>query len=449
MTHELTAPRFPDQLLQTAGTETPPSVTRTPNISPSPALPNPGPVVDSSTPADDTPSTHVGSLAPTITRQANYRPRPTKKSIPVLDTKKCKHTVGPGRIRFFEDPASDEDEEFDDPEGDGSSSGESVSSNPPTKRQRTSRVVTRSSACTPTSDAGVEDTPNSDTPSPVCDLLSDTSTTPTDSIGLRPAGVRVGATGIGPGVTHDTRVPLATDADVRLAAYAMTCPDTDVEAVADTEVNAAIATQVNPAATTSTTHPATTLTTTSHPSSPPELSSGADKPRVPAFLISHGKGKREVNIFRYLDEVQDHRFRQILLYYILIESNDKSGVNGLLPTAKRPVEISQWTSRARPATLPEYMKGGRTFSDFVDSIITWWGSIQPPWRSFERETMVREVREDWGALYAPRINGLLNVVVLVYWWIRILEEDEPKDGSRADYEQFTDDVAWVFSHLTT
>ena len=259
-------------------------------------------------PVDVTPSTHVRSLAPTITRQANYRPCPTKKSIPVPDTKKRKHTVGPDRIHFFEDPASNKDKEFDDPEGNGSSSGESVSSNPPTKWQQTSRVVTRSSACTPTSDAGVEDTPNSDTPSPICNLLSNTSTTPTDSIGLRPAGARVGAMEIGPGVTHDTCVPLATDADVRLAAYTMTCPDTDAEVVADMEVSAAIATQVKPAATTSTTYPATTLTTTSHPSSPPELSSGADKPRVPAFLISHGKGKREVNIFCYLEEVQDHRF---------------------------------------------------------------------------------------------------------------------------------------------
>ena len=263
MTHKLTAPHFPDQLLQTAGTETPPSATRTPNISPSPALPNPGPVVDNSTPADVTPSTHVGSLALTITCQANYRPCPTKKSIPVLDTKKRKHTIRPDRIHFFEDPASDEDKEFDDPEGDGSLSGESVSSNPPTKQQQTSRVITRSSACTPTSDAGVEDTLNLDTPSPICDLLSNTSTTPTDSISLRPAGARVGAMEIGPGVTHNTRVPLATDADVRLAAYTMTCPDTDAEVVANMEVSAAIATQVKPAATTSTTHPATTLTTTS------------------------------------------------------------------------------------------------------------------------------------------------------------------------------------------
>jgi len=172
MTYVLTVFQFSDQLLQTAGTETPPSVTRTPDISPFPTLHNPGPVVDNPPPVDVPPSTHVGSLAPTVTRQANYRPRPTKKSIPVLDTKKRKHTVGPGHIRFFEDPASDEDEESDDPEGDGLSSGESVSSNPPTKRQRTSRIVTRSSTCTPTPDAGVEDTPNSDTPSSVCDLLT-------------------------------------------------------------------------------------------------------------------------------------------------------------------------------------------------------------------------------------------------------------------------------------
>ena len=55
----------------------------------------------------------------------------------------------------------------------------------------------------------------------------------------------------------------------------------------------------------------------------------------------------------------------------------------------------------------------------------------------------------WDALCAPRINGLLNVVMLVYWWARVLEEQCVGDSTRADYENFADDVAWVLSNLST
>ena len=83
----------------------------------------------------------------------------------------------------------------------------------------------------------------------------------------------------------------------------------------------------------------------------------------------------------------------------------------------------------------------------MDSIFTWWGSIQPRWRSFKRGDVSHEVCGGWEALYAPSINGLLNIVILVYWWVRILEEQKPKDSARADYDKFADDVAWVFSNM--
>jgi hypothetical protein len=186
---------------------------------------------------------------------------------------------------------------------------------------------------------------------------------------------------------------------------------------------------------------------TSSSPSPPASLSNIDVGTVPAFLLCHGKGKRTVNIFRYLNDVQDPRFRQVLVHYIRFEISNKSGVHGSLATAKRPVEISQWSSRARPAGLPDYTKGGRSSSDFVDSILTWWAMLQPSWRSFERAKVSREVRGEWDVLQAPLINGLLNVVMLVYWWVKVLEEEEPEAGTRTNYEQFADDVAWVFSNL--
>ena len=170
---------------------------------------------------------------------------------------------------------------------------------------------------------------------------------------------------------------------------------------------------------------------------------------TPAFLLRHGTRKRQVNIFDYLKSVKDPHFQRVLFYYLRLEISNKAGLSSALPTTGRPIEISHWSSRARPASLPDYKKDGWTLTAFTDSIFVWWGSIQPSWRVFERGTVSREVSGGWDVLHVLRINGLLNVVMLAYWWARILEEDEPKDGVRADYEFFTDDVAWVLSNLST
>jgi len=79
----------------------------------------------------------------------------------------------------------------------------------------------------------------------------------------------------------------------------------------------------------------------------------------------------------------------------------------------------------------------------------WWASIQPPWRVFERGRVSRKVLGSWDALRSPRINGLLNVVILAYWWIGYLDELKLGDSMRADYKSFVEDVAWVFSELST
>lgn len=119
-------------------------------------------------------------------------------------------------------------------------------------------------------------------------------------------------------------------------------------------------------------------------SPPPVLLSCVTNPsEVPAFLRSHGKGNRRVDIFNCLYGDKDPHFQQVLFNYLKFEINDKSSENGSLPTANRPPEIVQWTSRARPASLPDFTKGNRTFSMFTNMIFTCWSSLQPAWRLFE------------------------------------------------------------------
>ena len=469
---------FSDRLLEAAKTKVP-APAHPPTFSSS------VPTINNTSPAHETPSTHV-RLTTTAARRANYRPLPTKNatSAPTDGTKKHKHTVDPRPFHYSEDSGSDDDNS-DDRSGDGSSSGDSVTFDAPArvKRQRTSRIVTRSSTRTTTADMGKSGELNSASPSPTITaqplpaipeadapssagvLLTSATATPSD---LQPVDVYTGAMDAGGSLsrstshvggetgsgdvpstriepisdlpTTDTKVLPATDTEF------LPATDTKVGAVAafrvftDTTVELAI----KP---TSSARPSIVTPTIAPHSPPPALSDDIDEDSVPTFLRSHGRRSREVNIFAYLNQVEDLHFRQVLLQYIRIVTNDKSGESGSLPTSKRPSEISHWSSRTRPATIPDFTKGKRTFSVFVDSVFAWWGSIQPSWRSFERGEVSREVNGGWEVLHAPGINGLLNVVMLAFWWVRVLEEQKPKDGIRADYEQFTDDVAWVFSNL--
>ena len=277
-------------------------------------------------------------------------------------------------------------------------------------------------------------------------------TTPTGSTDLQPPNTPVDAMDVDdfPGrsaLRANTRASSVTPTETEDT-------ETGAEAIptAITEAASATVTKVGAIGTEPVVRPAPIVdppSITTMVTSAPALSNIIDPGTVPAFLRSHTKGNRRVNIFEYLDKLQDPHFRQILFHYIRFEANDKSGAGGSLPTGGRPAEISQWSSRARPANLPDYTKGKRTFPMFVDSVFTWWGSLQPQWRSFRRDVVSREIHGGWDILHAPRINGLLNVVVLVFWWAHFLEEQNPEDGIRADYEFFANDVAWVFSHLST
>jgi hypothetical protein len=382
----------------------------------------------------------------TSSSRANYRARPLQDnpSTVIPTTTKRKHaskSKSSHTVQFFEDSSS-EDKDTGQQSGDGSSSGESLVSNAPAsaKRQRTSRVTTRSLAVTPAPNRIAEEASNS-----------------APSLPVPPPTVVTAAV-----ITTHTTPPASPSADLTTAAvpadiqFASTTPNaTDGESSpADgPHIGDTLRTEFEAATITGTEAPIIDTEDTTAETTVAITGTNAvtiiDESRVPAFLLHHGKGTRAVDIFAYLNKIQDPHFRQLLFHYIQFEANDKSGMSGVLPTKKRPVEIGQWTSRARPAIIPEFHRGKRTFRMFVDSVFGWWGSIQSAWRTFERDRVSREVGGDWDVLHSPNINGLLNVVVLAYWWIRILDKRGPEGSVRADYEFFVEDVIWVLSRLYT
>ena len=415
----------------------------TPNVSTSPAL-----NVTSTSIPERFQSAERTVIAPpgfanTAVNQAKYRALPPRDnpSTDIPTTRKRKHvstSKGSRPIHYFEG-SSDEDEGGGYQSGDGWSSGESIESNAQTntKRQKTFGIVTRSSARTP--DLDVSDREHSDPASPTPTIPAPlpmvtasatvtankaTSATTTDPTNPQLSGI-ADAGAIEPPTVNTSQVDNLPRAEPTAVTHTDSTPTT-ADLTADGSLSAVI------------------------PTTPPVAipATAIDVADVPAFLLSHGKGKREVDIFAYLNEVQDPHFRQILFHYIKFEANVNSDTNGTLSTKKRPAEIAQWTSRARPSNLPDLGTEKRTFQKFVNSVFEWWGTIQPSWRTFKRGQVSRNVGGSWEGLYAPRINGLLNVVMLAYWWVRILDEKQPEDGVREEYETFAEDVAWVLSKLS-
>lgn len=178
-------------------------------------------------------------------------------------------------------------------------------------------------------------------------------------------------------------------------------------------------------------------------SAPPTIQSQPETASGPKLQIPKSLSKN--NIYDYISSVKETGFQNLLKVYITFELTDRSRIRGALPTSRRPKGVGWWLSRARPNKLPPY----DSLKTFAESIVMWWIYIQPEWREIGIATVSRVRRDsfgDWERLYQPGNNGLLNVLILAYWWARILEErGSPVDGT---YSWFVSDVSWVLTQLT-
>ena len=158
------------------------------------------------------------------------------------------------------------------------------------------------------------------------------------------------------------------------------------------------------------------------------------EPIIPEFLTA------KHNIYGYLVNINEPKFIALLDNYIAFELAEHSGIRGVLPTTHRPTAVTWWTSRARPDRIPPF----DCLEKFGSGVIEWWIFIQPDWRRIKCGETHRG-SGCWECLYQPGINGLLNIIILVYWWAKTLEEGG-KSGDMA-YCWLVEDVTWVLSQL--
>ena len=160
------------------------------------------------------------------------------------------------------------------------------------------------------------------------------------------------------------------------------------------------------------------------------------EPEIPGFLTAKS------DIYGYLSSANEPGFKALLDGYIAFEAADHSGHRGNFPTSGRPNCVGWWIDRTRPDRLPPY----DSLQSFGKSVIEWWIWIQPDWRRGLKNGRILRDGGRWDRLYQPGINGLLNVVILVYWWAKIFEE-RSQPVSEA-YRWLVADITWILSQLT-
>ena len=364
----------------------------------------------------------------THTAAPSQPPLTTRPRGSTVTSRRSAHTLGQGggknpkKRPIVDSKSSDEEEDVDMTIEDNSDSGSSVDSDKlPVKRLRTSTIVTRGSRAIDTDTDAAIDTDTDGLVDVDTDALIDTDTdalidTDTDALVDTDTDALI-----------DTDVDINTNTDAAAEAVINTNADANANAktVIDTGAKAGISADVE-AATENDTEP--------FPESPDLLLN--DEPIIPDFLTAKS------NVYSYLVSVNEPGFATLLDNYIAFELADHSGHRGNFPTGSRPKGIGWWTSRTRPDRIPPF----DSLASFSKGIIEWWIAIQPDWRRHLKCGETLRGEGFWDRLYQPGINGLLNVIILVYWWAKICEErSEPVNAA---YHWLVADITWVLSQLT-
>lgn len=124
-----------------------------------------------------------------------------------------------------------------------------------------------------------------------------------------------------------------------------------------------------------------------------------------------------------------------------------------LPAKNRPRVIADWIARARSST---YVGPKVEPEIFVKGFRLWYLTLQPVWRTMPEASFVEAAGEhDWACLRRSGPNGILSIVVGLYFWdvsLRGLVGDsfrvgQRRENLRQDWNFFVDDLTDVLTRI--
>ncbi|KAJ8469825.1 hypothetical protein ONZ45_g16760 [Pleurotus djamor] len=120
---------------------------------------------------------------------------------------------------------------------------------------------------------------------------------------------------------------------------------------------------------------------------------------------------------------------------------EKKGIK-LRQSTKRPIQVYNWIRSARyyhrQPPIPK-------LDAFASSWWHWWAEINPSWRERSNDgKLTRSGDGDWSDLIVPGVNGLLSVLVSLWWWRAQAASGSP---ALASWQDAIADVLWVLGQI--
>lgn len=120
--------------------------------------------------------------------------------------------------------------------------------------------------------------------------------------------------------------------------------------------------------------------------------------------------KRALEMLRSVDGGAS--WTKLLDVWSAFEAQEEYSEVMALSSQNRPWALSQWQKRYRSPTWRPPVEKMVTFDmDFM----TWWVGLQPKWRVADGK-VVRDLNGDLSDLKRPGLNGLLTVLVGLFYW---------------------------------
>lgn len=118
-----------------------------------------------------------------------------------------------------------------------------------------------------------------------------------------------------------------------------------------------------------------------------------------------------------------------------------------MSTVDRPKAVAWWIKNARPI---DRVPPSVDLASFPAEVRKWWSTIQPQWRvpALEDWPLPQQIPagESWQEARLGGSNGLFLVVLCLYWWRQVAEEEFDK-VALAEYALVAEDVAFVFEAI--
>ncbi|KAJ7280550.1 hypothetical protein C8J57DRAFT_1009016, partial [Mycena rebaudengoi] len=114
-----------------------------------------------------------------------------------------------------------------------------------------------------------------------------------------------------------------------------------------------------------------------------------------------------------------------------------------LPHKGRPAQVGRWIAAQRGARAAN--TAVTDLAEYAEQWRTWWGSLQPEWRSREADGLWGigvSYGAEWGELYQWGVNGVLSLLAALYFWGCAVSDAQDVDHMRA-WELEVQDVGWM------